>query len=96
MACAFEPIATRSMIPTSYELLTPEVKAAHTKSSNRARAKRLRDISNYDDEGPPDKRCNFGMFQLVQYRYMYTLCTCTVNMPLWFYLDTQVIFYVHL
>ena len=66
MACALEHIAARNMIPTSYEFLTPEVKAARAKRSNRARAKRLRDISNYDDEGPPDKRSNFGMFQLVQ------------------------------
>ena len=64
MACTLEHMAALKKIPTSYEILTEDLREARTKNSNRARAKRLHDSSKFDDEGPPDKRSNFGMLYL--------------------------------
>lgn len=58
MACALEHIAATKLIPTSYELLTPEVRAARSKTAKRARAKRMREDDS--SEGPPDKHSDFG------------------------------------
>jgi len=58
MACALEHIAATKLIPASYELLTPDVRAARSKAAKRTRTKRMRDCDS--SEGPPDKRSDFG------------------------------------
>ena len=52
-------IAADRLILTTYERLTPDARAARPKASKKATAKRLHEKTD-DDDGPPDKRSNFG------------------------------------
>ena len=65
MASALEHIAAKKQIPTSYERLTPDVRAARSKTAKRANAKRMREKADDDDDGPPDKRSNFSKYCFV-------------------------------
>ena len=55
MANALEHIAAKKQIPTAYERLTPDVRAANSKTAKRANAKRMYERADDDDDGPPDK-----------------------------------------
>ena len=66
MACTLEHIAASKQIPTSYERLTPDVRAARSKAAKRATAKRLHEKTD-DDDGPPDKRSNFSKYCHIDY-----------------------------
>ena len=72
MASALEHIAAAKNIPTSYERLTPTVRAQRAVVAHRARAKRMRDDDDNGD-GPPDKRSDFRKF------YHKRTCTCTTS-----------------
>ena len=61
MASALEHIAAAKNIPTSFERLTPTVRAQRAVAAHRARAKRMRDDDDNGD-GPPDKRSDFRKF----------------------------------
>ena len=61
MASALEHLAATKNIPTSFERLTPAVRAI---VAHKARAKRMRDSNSDNGDGPPDKRSDFRKFML--------------------------------
>ena len=65
MASALEHIAATKNIPTSFERLTPTVRAQRAITAHKARAKRMRDINDDNSDGPPDKRSDFRKFMLI-------------------------------
>ena len=60
MASALEHLAACKNIPTSFERLTPTVRAQKAKTAQKARVKRMRD--NDDNDGPPDKHSDFRKY----------------------------------
>ena len=60
MASALEHLAASKNIPTSFERLTPAVRAQRAISTHKARAKRMRE--NESSDGPPDKHSDFRKF----------------------------------
>ena len=62
MVATLEHIAASKNIPTSFERLTPLVRAQRAVVAHKARAKRMRDIDDGNSDGPPDKRSDFRKF----------------------------------
>ena len=62
MASALEHIAATKNIPTSFERLTPTVRAQRAVVAHKARTKQMRDVNDNNSDGPPDKRSDFRKF----------------------------------